>query len=776
MKKRIRYISLILILLSIIGIYLSPSIANQSSINELSRVDSKLFGFMYVSIHVKIAMILSILAFIGAIITRIKLVSNFKKIPRRFQLLIEVFINLSINNKKIYKNSLIDKFSKHKIRYISISFLLISFIGLILTSLIKNNEILNELKTTQLFNRINITPNIKLAFITSISLIILAILIRLFMIKNLRKLPINFVKFIFNRYFNKNSQSSTKLIIRRVSLLIIFSSILAIVFNFITLSIILIAGFILFRIILTLVIRNPFEKLKNSIIKYKTKENNKNRKKVKKIISKEKIIKNRIRYVSLTLILVSVIGLYLNFGSNKQNSINEFIQVNNIKLFGFIDITTSIIISTILTILLIIGAIIIRLKLIPKFKIVPGKLQLLIEEFIKASDGTKKGNIYKNSFIEKFLKHKIKYSSIILLIVSFIGLILTSLINNKTVINEIKTTKLLGYINITPNIKLAFISSLALIILAILFRLLMINRLRTLPIRFWNKLIKIILDKAPERAIKRKLRYIFLIVAVISFIGIIITPRVHHEILLNEAIKESVVHSSEKFNLFGILDVNPGMMSAFIVSGMLIFIAILIRVFAIPRFKLIPGKCQIVIEKIVQIFINLARTNSPHRNKFLGAYIFVAGIYISISTIFELFGVQMVSTNGTIVTLPAPLSDLNGAITMAIISFLVIMSGGIAEHGFKGILKTLKEFSLPISMSFRLFGALLSGLLVTDLVYHTIYLSFVLPVIVAILFTLLHALIQAYVLTMLTSIFYGEVSEKKIKKQKNKKIMEEKNE
>ena len=62
-------------------------------------------------------------------------------------------------------------------------------------------------------------------------------------------------------------------------------------------------------------------------------------------------------------------------------------------------------------------------------------------------------------------------------------------------------------------------------------------------------------------------------------------------------------------------------------------------------------------------------------------------------------------------------------------------------------------------MSFRLFGALMSGLLGTDLVYHYITLSFVLPVIVAVLFTLLHALIQTYVLTMLTSVFYGEVTE-----------------
>ena len=68
-------------------------------------------------------------------------------------------------------------------------------------------------------------------------------------------------------------------------------------------------------------------------------------------------------------------------------------------------------------------------------------------------------------------------------------------------------------------------------------------------------------------------------------------------------------------------------------------------------------------------------------------------------------------------------------------------------------------------MSFRLFGALLSGLLVTELVYYFVSLSFVLPVVVGVLFTLLHALIQTYVLTMLTALYYGEVSEPAHKKQ-----------
>ena len=54
----------------------------------------------------------------------------------------------------------------------------------------------------------------------------------------------------------------------------------------------------------------------------------------------------------------------------------------------------------------------------------------------------------------------------------------------------------------------------------------------------------------------------------------------------------------------------------------------------------------------------------------------------------------------------------------------------------------------------------------TELVYYYVNLSFVLPVVVGVLFTLLHALIQTYVLTMLTALYYGEVSEPPAQKEK----------
>ncbi|MBR0374693.1 MAG: F0F1 ATP synthase subunit A [Mogibacterium sp.] len=227
---------------------------------------------------------------------------------------------------------------------------------------------------------------------------------------------------------------------------------------------------------------------------------------------------------------------------------------------------------------------------------------------------------------------------------------------------------------------------------------------------------------------------------------------------IKELMKDAVLHETGTIRLFG-LEVNPGLISAFSVTAFLLIIAVILRLTVIPKFQLVPGKAQLVIEELVGLFRGLARTNSPHRNKFLGAYIFTAGVYIFTSTCFELLGLQAVTSSGHSITLPAPLSDINGAICMGVLSFCVILGGGIVGNQFKGFVNTIKDISLPISMSFRLFGAMLSGALVMELVYHYVHLSIVLPVVVSVLFTLLHALIQAYVLTMLTSVFYGEASE-----------------
>ena len=188
----------------------------------------------------------------------------------------------------------------------------------------------------------------------------------------------------------------------------------------------------------------------------------------------------------------------------------------------------------------------------------------------------------------------------------------------------------------------------------------------------------------------------------IFFVGSILTgtnkEKVH---TVKEVMYDAVMHEIHKVNFFGIKEVNPAFISAVTVSMAMLVSAALIRFFIIPKFQYVPGKFQLILEEIVGFFDNLAKQNSPHRNSFLGTYVFCAGSYIFISTLFELLGLQCLTSQGHSISLPAPLSDINAAIAMGLISYLVIVSGAIKGNGIRGMGSAIKEASLLISMSFR---------------------------------------------------------------------------
>ena len=362
---------------------------------------------------------------------------------------------------------------------------------------------------------------------------------------------------------------------------------------------------------------------------------------------------------------------------------------------------------------------------------------------------------------------------LILLAVLLLGIILSGIGNSR------------GIISVSPALTYAFAATAVLLIIAALIRIFLVPRFKIVPGRFQaflealtgffaalgkklRKLGSALLRTANKllggecmsRRTKITSLCLFIVILAVLLVGIILTGGHESHGDIQTLMRDAVLHEEGKISLFGLIDVNPALISGFTVTAVLLLFSAAMRIFVIPRFKMVPGKLQLLLETAVGLFDDLAKSNSPHKNGFLGAYIFAAGTYIFVGTLFELFGLQAVTVAGQSIALPAPLSDINAAISMGCLSYCIILSGGIAGNGLKGVGQTLKDFSLPISMSFRLFGALLSGLLVTELVYHFIFLSFIVPVLVGILFTLLHALIQAYVLTMLTALFYGEVSEK----------------
>ena len=88
---------------------------------------------------------------------------------------------------------------------------------------------------------------------------------------------------------------------------------------------------------------------------------------------------------------------------------------------------------------------------------------------------------------------------------------------------------------------------------------------------------------------------------------------------IREVMRDLVLHDRSKIRFFG-LQVNPAVISAYTVTGVLLFAALLIRIFAVPRFKTVPGKFQAVLEKAVDFFGGMAEERASRRVTFVSAY------------------------------------------------------------------------------------------------------------------------------------------------------------
>ena len=227
-----------------------------------------------------------------------------------------------------------------------------------------------------------------------------------------------------------------------------------------------------------------------------------------------------------------------------------------------------------------------------------------------------------------------------------------------------------------------------------------------------------------------------------------------------EEVKE---HIAPKILDFGWIQISESLLYAIIVSLMLITFAVVIRIFYLPKFSLVPKKLQIFLEWLVSFFEKMSE-GSGHIAKFLAPYTFGVAAFICVGTLFELFGLR------------TPIADINTTLALSLMTFLLINFFGIQKHGpigrikyfFKpskivGPFRIMSDLMVPVSMSFRLFGSILSGMITMEIVYVAVKLLIFLPVIVPVIFipifTLFHAFIQSYIFAMLTVTFVGEAAE-----------------
>lgn len=191
--------------------------------------------------------------------------------------------------------------------------------------------------------------------------------------------------------------------------------------------------------------------------------------------------------------------------------------------------------------------------------------------------------------------------------------------------------------------------------------------------------------------------------------------------------------------------------------------------------KIPRKKTQIIAEKIVETFDSMVKNTMGSSWQFFTPYIMA------------LFLSSVLGSLSSLVGLRAYTSDINTILIWAVMTFVMIHFFGIKK---KGLLKHLKgltepipfitplnivsEFAKPVSMTFRHFGNILAGSVITSLIYSGLAAaSSLIPVIgkkipifqlgvpafLSLYFDLFTSVMQAFIFCMLTMVFISTAAE-----------------
>ncbi len=184
-----------------------------------------------------------------------------------------------------------------------------------------------------------------------------------------------------------------------------------------------------------------------------------------------------------------------------------------------------------------------------------------------------------------------------------------------------------------------------------------------------------------------------------------------------------------------------------------------------------PGKKQIIAEKLVTMLYNLVESVMGKKYLWFTPYIGA------------LFTFSMVGSLSGLVGARAMTGDLSTTLGWAILASVMTIANNIRLHGVGGWLKSyiepmpfilplniVSEFANPISMAFRHFGNIASGIVISALVYGALtglsnlvlantFLSGVplfqigIPAVLSLYFDVFSSFLQAYIISMLTMVF-----------------------
>jgi F-type H+-transporting ATPase subunit a len=200
--------------------------------------------------------------------------------------------------------------------------------------------------------------------------------------------------------------------------------------------------------------------------------------------------------------------------------------------------------------------------------------------------------------------------------------------------------------------------------------------------------------------------------------------------------------------------------NTWIIMALLIVLAVLVRI-KLRSFQEIPRGFQSIIEAAVEIFDNFMLSSVGEKLMSLGPWFFTVFVFILSCNISGIFGLR------------PPIADWATTFALALATFILIQVMGVkyrkleylksffSPHPVFFPLNLLGELARPVSLSFRLFGNALSGMILMTLVYSLapVIFRFVIPAALHAYFDLAIGALQTYIFCILSLMFIKEAAE-----------------
>ncbi|MBU1160319.1 F0F1 ATP synthase subunit A [Patescibacteria group bacterium] len=222
----------------------------------------------------------------------------------------------------------------------------------------------------------------------------------------------------------------------------------------------------------------------------------------------------------------------------------------------------------------------------------------------------------------------------------------------------------------------------------------------------------------------------------------------------------------------GSLPITNTLFWSFFVSLFLITVVLTVK----RSLKLVPGMMQNIIEIILEGSYGFIKTltGSDKKTKLIFPLIMTMFLFIAIANLAAFIpGQSAITVNENTPLFRAVMSDYGMVFVLTIISIIIIQAVTITTNGFFGYIKKFFNFTSPLkfflglmdiigeiakilSLSFRLFGNIFAGEVLTMVIL------FLLPYIAPLPFMflgILTAVIQAFVFSALTLVFITMATE-----------------